>query len=270
MIDRRTVLKMIGLAALSGVSNSSIAQPPNFFDHHPSNEPKWSELVFTIEHSESLIDFSSHRSANYRVEVERVDGRTVVFRTGVAQLMPRPLDAYPYPGSGPELTPYLKPSRYIESTDPRIVALADAILDTAQIATAHDLVLRVLRWNRGHLSWGDPAGLPSATDAFETRSVNCIGFTHLPAALLRHLGIPARTVRTFKAATGAGGGALVPHYLLEVYYPSLGDWVTFDPQSGPPSPSNIALYTHHDWDFAGQRRTRPLVSDPRVRVWTGE
>jgi transglutaminase-like putative cysteine protease len=268
MIDHRTVLTMIWLTAFSGVSNSSIAQPPNFFDHHPSTAPKWNELVFTIERSGSLIDFSSHHSSNYRVEVERINERTVVFRTGVAQIMPRPTDAYPYPELGQELATYLRPTRYIESTDPRLVALADAILDTAQIATAHDLVLRVLRWNRGHLSWGNPAELPSATDAFETRSVNCIGFAHLPAALLRHLGIPTRTVRTFMAAPEAN--RLVPHYLLEVYYPSLGNWVTFDPQTGPPSPSNIALYTHHDWDFEGQRRTRPLVSDPTVRVWSGE
>lgn len=245
----------------------AVAQPPNFFNHTPSDEPQWSELVFTIEHREALIDFASHESENYRVITERLNDQTIVFRTGVLQVMPSPDDTYPYTDLDQGIERYLKPSRYIQSNDPIIVKLANAIRDTAQFTTTHELVVNVLRWNRGHLRWGNPSDLPSATDAYETRNVNCIGFTHLPAAILRALGIPARTVRTFIAAPEAN--RLIPHYLLEVYYPSIDQWVTFDPQTGPPAPSNIALYNHHDWDFEGQRRTRPLVSDPNVRVWSG-
>lgn len=246
----------------------AIAQPPNFFNHSPSDEPKWHEVTFTIEHAEALIDFSSHESANYRMLTERRDERTIVFRISLLLEAIRPSDAYPYGELGSDYQLFLGPSRYIQSNDPTIVQIARSIRDSSSYQNAYELVMNVLNWNRRHLQWGNPSDLPSALDAYTTRQVNCIGFTHLPAAILRYLGIPARTVRTFIAAPDVNG--LVPHYLLEVYFPSINNWVTFDPQTGPPSPSNIVLYTHHDWDFEGQRRTRPLVSDPLVTVWSGE
>ncbi len=242
---------------------SVLLAQPNFFDHSRTNEPTWIKRHFVIEHADSLMDFNSHQSLNYRLNVERESTAVLHFRIEVKSRLPKPGDSYPLASVPDQLALYTQPSRYINSSHPTIVNLADSLLNLAPVNLQHELVWRVIRYTGGRLSWGDPSALPAATDAYESRVANCIGFTHLPAAILRHLGVPCRTVRTFM------GLNLTPHYLLEVYYPSEDNWVTYDPQTGVPLPENIALYTHHDWDFEGQRRTRPMVTDPNITVYIG-
>ncbi len=245
------------------INCATVFAQPDFFNHSKKEDTLWIKTHFIIEHSDSLIDFSSHSTLNYRLVIVRESKTTVHFKIEVKSITPSPNDLYPLSILDDKLQIYLTPSRYINSDHQIIGALADSILNLAPIQTQHELVYRVIRFTTRHLFWGNPSGLPSASDAYQNRAVNCIGFTNLAAAILRNLGIPTRTLRTFM------GLSLVPHYLLEVYYPSEDNWITFDAQTGIPNPSNIALYTHHDWDFDGQKRTRPLVTDPKIKVYFG-
>jgi len=256
-----SITSLLGMFLLT--STVVLHAQPVFFDHSAKTEVPWVKHHYVIEHTDSLIDFAGHSSLNYRLNVERESRSVVHFNIEVRSTFPKPEDPFPLTVVSDELQPYLNPSRYINSDHQKIKHIADSIHNAAPVHSQYDLVWRVIQYTAAHLSWGNPSDLPSAMDALEQRVVNCIGYTHLPAAILRHLGIPARTVRTFL------GLRLTPHYLLEVYYPSEDDWITYDPQSGVPNPANIALYVHHDWDFEGQRRTRPLVTDPNIKVYLG-
>lgn len=124
----------------------------------------------------------------------------------------------------------------------------------------------VLRWNRQHLTYGEPSAIHTALEAFDVRVANCIGFAHLPAALLRNLGIPARVVRTFMVH----GPHLTRHYLLEVYYPEDDQWLTFEPQTvSQPAGTNLFLYADADWNQDVHRITRAFSVDTRTHVLAG-
>jgi len=250
------------LVSFSAITFNGYNQP-NFFQHGKQAEDDLLKTHFIIEHQDSLIDFQPHESFNYRLTVTRESKTSVHFRMEVRTTLPQPIDPFPIEPLPEEFARYTSASRYINSNDSKIKYLADSLLSIGHFTTQDELVRLVIRYTQWHLSWGNPSELPSATDAHAVRVTNCIGYTHLAAAILRVYGIPVRTVRTFL------GVGLVPHYLMEVYYPSINNWITYDPQMGSPLPENIVLYTHHDWDFDGQQRTRPMVTDPAIRVYFG-
>lgn len=225
--------------------------------------------VYVIVSPLGLPPFENYQSLNFATEIRKLEeGRVEIVNT-LADRMPMPVDPFPLPQIPTSLDRrYLESSPKIESEDPRIARVAREIIAGLDDPTTKEVVFEVLRWNRAHLFWGNPNEVPSAVESLEHQTVNCIGFTHLPAAILRHLGIPARTVRTFIARPDQN--RLIPHYLLEVYYPSLGGWVTYEPQGpGMPFVENIVLYTHHDWDVQGQRTFRGLARDMNITVSGG-
>lgn len=228
-----------------------------------------SKIYVIVSPLSGFPEMQSYQSLNYATEIRRMEDNRVEIVNTLADRMPTPEDAFPMKDIPASLDKrYLSPSPKIESEDPRIHQLAREITSKLSQPTAKEVVFEVLRWNRGHLMWGNPNEVPSALESLDNQTVNCIGFTHLPAAILRHLGIPARTVRTFIARPDQN--RLIPHYLLEVYYPSLGGWVTYEPQGpGMPFVENIVLYTHHDWDIEGQRTFRGLARDMNITVSGG-
>lgn len=228
-----------------------------------------SKIFVIVSPLTSVPEIQPYKSLNFATEVRKIEADRVEIVNTLASEMPQPIDPFPLSGIPASLdSRYLKPSPKIESQDPRIASLAEEITSKLSNPSTKDVVVEVLRWNRGHLTWGNPNEVPSALESLDNQTVNCIGFTHLPAAILRHLGIPARTVRTFIARPDQN--RLIPHYLLEVFYPSLGGWITYEPQGpGMPFVENIVLYTHHDWDIEGQRTFRPLARDMNITVSGG-
>ncbi|PRY86237.1 transglutaminase superfamily protein [Mongoliibacter ruber] len=233
------------------------------------NEIEGISRLFLIHSPLGLPEMQSYKSLNFSTEIKIVEEYRAEIVNTLADKMPSPQDPFPLeeiPGTLDQR--YLNPSPKIESENPRISALAQEILSKLDQPNAKEVVFEVLRWNRSHLIWGNPNDVPSAIESLDTRTVNCIGFTHLPAAILRQLGIPARTVRTFIARPDQN--RLIPHYLLEVYYPSLDGWITYEPQGpGMPFIENIVLYTHYDWDIEGQRNFRWLARDLNKTVLGG-
>ncbi|WP_179862243.1 transglutaminase domain-containing protein [Longibacter salinarum] len=216
-----------------------------------------------ITHPDGVIDIPSYRSATYEQSVQRLSPDTVLVT--VATKRASFDDPYPVVAVPDSMQRYAGPTANIQSDAADIAAIANQIRSQANARTQQELVNAVLRWNSNHLRWARPNEVPDALTALERGSGNCIAFTHLPAAVLRHLGIPARTARTFVARPDAN--ALIRHYLLEVYYPSTGAWATYEPQiPGQPWTSNVYLYNAPDWSTAGQRRTRPISEDPRTTV----
>ena len=222
---------------------------------------------FVLEHTEpeAIPDYPDYRSLNLRQEIlDRGSGRTVI-QIMVDRSLPVPGDPFPTGGFDASFSRYLNPSPHIESDDPEILAIRDQILEEHNPQTQVEAVYAVMRWNRRHLRWGEPTQVPTALEALDRGIANCIGFTHLPAAILRSMGIPARTLRTYIGRPAVN--RIIPHYLTEVYYAEAGGWITYEPQ-GPaiPSPENIVAYPHHDWSREGQAAFRPIATDPDLTV----
>ncbi len=132
---------------------------------------------------------------------------------------------------------YLKATDQVQSSDTRISGKAREL--TRDVTTQFDAVQRILTWIVDNMRYVTPPVKYDALYSFENGKGNCQNYSHLSAALMRAVGIPARIVNgvtlnqpytvksgneefTFKMGQGR-------HSWIEVYFPDLG-WVPFDPQ----------------------------------------
>jgi hypothetical protein len=136
-----------------------------------------------------------------------------------------------------DVSPYLSPTKQVQSDDPRIRKLAKEL--TQGVTTQFDAVQQILTWIVDNLRYVTPPAKYDALYGLEARKGNCQNFSHLSAALMRAVSIPVRIVNgvtlnkpfnvsrkggvlTFKMGQGR-------HSWIEVWFSDLG-WVPFDPQ----------------------------------------
>lgn len=136
-----------------------------------------------------------------------------------------------------EMKPYLGATAQVQATDPRVIAKAREL--TASCKSQADAVQHILFWIVDHLRYVLMPRKYDAVFAFETGEGNCQNYSHLSAALLRAVGIPARIVNgvtlkePYDVKTRGGiitlGMAQGRHSWIEVYFPDLG-WTPVDAQ----------------------------------------
>lgn len=160
---------------------------------------------------------------------------TVVTGTGLSTVR---TDA-PFPPGPPsrEAAPYLRPSVDVQSGAPQIVALAARLAEGAK--SQAEAVRRVILHTASALRYVNPPPAYDALYSLRTGTGNCQNYSHLAAALLRAMRIPARIVtgftlsRPFDVPWPRGVYTMKfadgPHSWIEVWFPDLG-WVPFDPQ----------------------------------------
>ena len=132
---------------------------------------------------------------------------------------------------------YLASTEQVPSKNSEIAQKARQL--TAGAKTEFDAVQKILSWVVDHLHY---VLIPKQYDAmysFRTGKGNCQNYSHLAAALLRAVDIPARIVNgitlkePYDVKTSNGiitmRMAQGRHSWIEVYFPDLG-WVPFDPQ----------------------------------------
>ncbi|NQT26474.1 transglutaminase domain-containing protein [candidate division KSB1 bacterium] len=144
---------------------------------------------------------------------------------------------FPLANIASSMKDYLKPTKQVQSDHPDIQAKAKSLAQG--VKTEFDAVQRILTWVVDHLRYVTPPKQYDALYSFKTGLGNCQNYSHLTAALMRVIGIPARIVNgvtlkepyaintpegefTFKMGQGR-------HSWIEVWFPDLG-WVPFDPQ----------------------------------------
>lgn len=152
---------------------------------------------------------------------------------------------FPLGAVDPAVQDYLLATEQVPSNDARIRAKAKEL--TAGVKTEFDAVQRILAWVIDHTTYVLTPPQYDAMYTFETGKGNCQNYSHLAAALMRSVGIPARIVngvtlkRTYDAKTEYGkltfGMAQGRHSWIDVYFPDLG-WVPFDPQQSQLFTSN--------------------------------
>jgi hypothetical protein len=150
---------------------------------------------------------------------QRLEGRTVtVLRETVD-----PAAEVAFPIDDPALEPYLAPTHFIQSRDPRIINQARRLTggETSPLAAIEKIIAHV----HETLEKRPTMSVPSAVDVLETGVGDCNEHAVLAAALLRAAGVPART------AVGVMyyNGRFYYHAWLEVYY---GRFMAVDPLLG--------------------------------------
>ncbi|MDZ7343845.1 MAG: transglutaminase domain-containing protein [candidate division KSB1 bacterium] len=144
---------------------------------------------------------------------------------------------FPLGNVDPSVKEYLLSTAQVPAEDPRLRAKAAEL--TQGVKTEFDAVQRILSWVIDHTTYVLTPPKYDAMYTFETGKGNCQNYSHLAAALMRAVGIPARIVngvtlkRAYDATTEYGkltfGMAQGRHSWIDVYFPDLG-WVPFDPQ----------------------------------------
>lgn len=131
---------------------------------------------------------------------------------------------------------FLKPTRFVQSDDPKITSRARAIIRDSN--SPLEIVTSVNEWVYDHLEKRPTMSIPSAVDVLETRAGDCNEHSVLAAALLRAAGVPTRIA----AGVVYFQGRFFYHAWLEVYY---GKWMAVDALMGqvPADATHIRFLT---------------------------
>jgi transglutaminase-like putative cysteine protease len=133
-----------------------------------------------------------------------------------------------------DLTPFLRPTEIIDSTEPSIVAAAATIAGDARDDEA--VARRCFEWVRDEVRHSVDAGLPvvtcTASDVLKHRVGFCYAKSHLLAALLRARGIPAALCYQRLAHDDPSAGFFL-HGLVAIYLAHHG-WYRVDPRGDKP------------------------------------
>ena len=90
----------------------------------------------------------------------------------------------------------ISPNRFINGKDPKIISLAQKVVDTEQNLSS--AMRKLYDFTLNYLTYGKPIdGLYTYKQAVEGRIIDCGGFSTFLASLLQSLGIPLRLVAGF-------------------------------------------------------------------------
>lgn len=158
----------------------------------------------------------------------RVDG---VFEIRTSRSDGQGAPAFPPPAGtfgSPELQQYLQPGPRIESDDPAIVARARELV--AGAVTCHEVVERFAEWVHENITYAIPGGVTAAR-TMELRQGDCGGHSNVLAAMLRAVGIPARTPMGAMYVP-LYGGSFGQHMWNEVWLGEAIGWLPLDCTAG--------------------------------------
>ncbi|HOD81422.1 MAG TPA: transglutaminase-like domain-containing protein [Phycisphaerae bacterium] len=193
------------------------------------------------------------------------DGRVLV---RVKAVKPARLSAAPYAGSDPTALAALRPSRRIDSDDPRIARLAREVAAgrSDALTIAHDVErfvrLYVTDKQAGLGAWG------SAGEVLTTRRGDCTEHAVLTAALCRAAGVPADVAfgLAYAPRWNDRRHVFLPHVWTRAYVD--GQWVGLDAALDRWTTARFILAVSLEGDFGMARpttaATRPLTSLPAL------
>ncbi|MBN2569886.1 MAG: transglutaminase domain-containing protein [Deltaproteobacteria bacterium] len=207
--------------------NQSIRNFKMIFSPAPSDEKK-----YTDRQGNDIISATwknPQKAINARLTFDALNKTT--FET-LDTDAPFPLNNIPG-----DVTYYLKPTKQIQSENPRIRELAQKL--TIEADTEFDAVQQILTWVVDNIRYVTPPKHYDALYSLESGKGNCQNYSHMAAALMRSVGIPVRIVNGVTLKKGfniarkdsiltikMGQGR---HSWIEVWFPDLG-WIPLDPQ----------------------------------------
>ena len=156
----------------------------------------------------------------------------------------------PYKGSNPKILDSLKPNEYLQSNDPKIIALAKKAVGSEK--DAYKAAKKIEAFVADYITEANLSiGYATASEVLQRRTGDCTEFAVLTAAMCRAAGIPARVavgvayVGDWQGFTDQCGG----HAWTQVYIgQETGKWIDIDAaftsaDRGGFGPGHIALAT---------------------------
>jgi len=190
-------------------------------------------------HSAAAITYTLNPGKAADLEIPSTDNQKALrLPDGRVRLEVRPVEApaggrFPYRGSDPKLLEATKPTRFLQSDNEQIVALARKAVGNAKDAT--QAARRIESFVAQYISNKSMSvGYASAAEVVESRQGDCSEFAVLTAAMCRAVGIPAQVVvgvayvEEFGGLQGFGGHAWTQAYLGGDKQGKGGNWVGLD------------------------------------------
>jgi transglutaminase-like putative cysteine protease len=166
-------------------------------------------------------------------------GQRVIARNGttggleITRRYPRVRGTFPV-ASTPALREYLEPNAYVQSDEPRLVALAKRIVGTERDLFTAALALE--RWVADSMHFDLGVAFAPSVEVFERRRGTCVAYATLLATLTRAVGIPSRIAMGYVYVNGIFGG----HAWAEVLVG--GDWIPIDAAIVARGPADAARF----------------------------
>ena len=166
-------------------------------------------------------------------------GQRVVAREGntstieITRRHPRTRATFPV-ASTPALREYLEPNAYVQSDEPRLVALAKHVVGTERDLFTAALALE--RWVADSMKFDLGVAFAPSVEVFERRRGTCVAYATLLATLTRAIGIPSRIAMGYAYVNGIFGG----HAWTEVLVGD--DWMPIDAAIVGRGPADAARF----------------------------
>lgn len=209
--------------------------PPYQQVHSMSISPnKYSLITDELGNRYAEFDFSGQPAGSTQIV-------TIDYRVSINEL------SYPLSNcQGALPAEFIQPELHIESDNPQIVALADALSKGKRTACEavrafYDYIGNTLTYTFNGANWGAQAALgPMGAD--------CTEYSDLLIALSRAKGIPARYFEgLFYLKDNSGARARTEHAWTDIYLPSIG-WVPVDPTLGRIPSDRDTYFAHYTPD----------------------
>jgi transglutaminase-like putative cysteine protease len=220
--DSESARRYLALASLN--KNESLVEYSLVRPDHPIENPR---AVSTLQVALSGMDRLPPSDAGQRCVAVQQEVKCEMRRTSGAR------KAGTEPPPEQPRARYLEPSITVQSSDPSIRRLAEAILGGAD--STEERIARILRWLEHNVEKA-PLDVFSALDVLQQRKAECQGHAYLYSALARAGGIPTRVVNGLAYSEQFNG------FLYHSWAESLvgANWQAVDPTFG----QTVADATH--------------------------
>jgi hypothetical protein len=179
------------------------------------------------------VTFTIRPKAGKKVSLPETDAQKV--RLGedgsiivtVSNLKAAPDLVLPYSGRDPAALAALKPTRYIQNDDPKIIEAAREAVGQEKDAAA--AARRIVEWVHGHMKGRNLSiGYASASEVVRALEGDCTEYSVLAAAMCRAAGIPARVANglLFVSKFGSRQNVLAGHAWTQAFLG--GKWIDLD------------------------------------------
>ena len=169
---------------------------------------------------------------------------------------PRTTSVFPVAATS-ELRDYLSPNAYIQSDEPRLVALARRVVGSERDTFRAAVLLQ--RWVADSMQFDLGVAFAPSVEVFEQRRGTCVAYATLLATLARAVGIPSRIAMGYAYVNAIFGG----HAWTEVLVGN--DWVPIDAALVSDGPADAARFAFAWSSLAGG--PGELTSGPATQLY---
>ena len=185
------------------------------------------------------------------------EGDTFLFRA--ARLSSARIESVAAPIDDPEAAEWLRPSLFVQSDHPRLIAKAESILSGA--TDALDISTILCHWVNTNVRTAYSARMSNALEVLASLEGDCTEHSILFVGLARAAGVPAREVAGLVYVGGPQPGFYF-HQWAKVW---VGKWVDVDPTFDQPlvDATHIKL---SEGDLFKQTQLLPIIGQIRIEV----